>query len=121
MPNIGVTLAMEEMPFGKHRGEALADIPSDYLRWVVRKANTADRTLKRRIHEELDRRRAEQPSAEYVRRSGSAVVHLSLDGDPPLCGSFWSFKGSETFATTWPGGRACSKGCFRDPSEEEHS
>jgi hypothetical protein len=24
-----------EMPFGKHKGEDLEDIPSDYLKWLI--------------------------------------------------------------------------------------
>ena len=42
------------MPFGKHRGELLADIPSDYLRWM---ATTLDEDyLIAAAEEELARR-----------------------------------------------------------------
>ncbi len=44
------------MPFGKHRGKKLADVPSDYLRWVVAKAEMADGTIKALANEELKRR-----------------------------------------------------------------
>jgi hypothetical protein len=44
------------MPFGKHRGQPLENIPSDYLSWVLRKAEAADEWLKARIREEMDRR-----------------------------------------------------------------
>jgi uncharacterized protein (DUF3820 family) len=32
------------MPFGKHRGKALATIPPDYLRWCVDNFDQTERT-----------------------------------------------------------------------------
>jgi uncharacterized protein (DUF3820 family) len=29
-------LLTREMPFGKHKGRCIADLPPDYLRWFVR-------------------------------------------------------------------------------------
>ena len=29
-------LLTREMPFGKHKGRCIADLPGDYLRWFVR-------------------------------------------------------------------------------------
>jgi curved DNA-binding protein CbpA len=103
--------SLPAMAWGKHAGSLLTEIPSDYLRWVLRRADYASVDLKKDIHAELDRRKAEAPSVEYVARSG--VIHLSLDGDPPLCGSWWGWRGNEHHWTSWPGGRACKRGCFR--------
>jgi hypothetical protein len=113
MPVIRVSLSsLGTMPWGVHRNELLSDVPSDYLRWVLHRSDHADSDLKREVRAELDRRRAEQPGVMYVRRYGRSTVHLSIGGDPPLCGSFWSFRGNESLSAVWPGGKACQKGCF---------
>jgi len=43
------------MPFGKHKGELLEEIPSDYLRWVVDNVEGKD-WLVDAAQEELDYR-----------------------------------------------------------------
>lgn len=30
------------MPFGKHKGKAMADLPIDYLTWLAKNCNMAD-------------------------------------------------------------------------------
>jgi curved DNA-binding protein CbpA len=99
------------MPWGKYRDQLLEDIPSDYFRWVVREATYADKDLRRDIEAELARRRSKPGRVEYVRRG--MVVHLSIDGDLPLCGSFYSWRGSEHRSTHWLDGKACQRGCFK--------
>lgn len=42
------------MPFGKHRGKDLADIPDDYLVWVLDNCETISPTLRRAIEARLD-------------------------------------------------------------------
>jgi hypothetical protein len=37
------------MPFGKHKGRALSDIPTDYLIWLLDNATALSRQLKRAI------------------------------------------------------------------------
>lgn len=112
---IGRTIRVEMpavMPWGKHAGTAMEDVPSGYFRWILRKADYASADLKAEIREELDRRRAETSGVEYVQRN-SCVVHLSIGGDPPLCGSWWGFRGNESHSSEWPGGEPCKKGCFK--------
>jgi len=41
------------MPWGKHKGQELRDIPQDYLLWVLRKADKCDPYLKRAIEQRL--------------------------------------------------------------------
>jgi hypothetical protein len=43
------------MPFGKHRGRELIDLPTGYLRWLVRECNLDDE-LDRSVRAELARR-----------------------------------------------------------------
>ena len=35
-PELLQLLVTREMPFGKHKGRVLADLPGDYLRWFAR-------------------------------------------------------------------------------------
>ena len=46
------------MPFGRYRGVSLADIPTDYLQWLVSLADLR-RPLRANIRDELHRREAE--------------------------------------------------------------
>jgi uncharacterized protein (DUF3820 family) len=47
------------MPFGKYKGARLADIPSDYLEWLISTAANLRPPLRRAIVMELERRRDE--------------------------------------------------------------
>lgn len=40
-------------PFGKYKGKALAELPSDYLKWVLAKSDHADAALASAIEDEL--------------------------------------------------------------------
>ena len=55
---------MRTMPFGKHRGEYLEDIPTDYLRWCVEKLDNLSAGLRQDIEAELDDRGASYHSRE---------------------------------------------------------
>ena len=44
------------MPFGKHRGEPLGDIPLDYLDWVLENCELRSERLREAIEEEVERR-----------------------------------------------------------------
>jgi len=41
------------MPFGKYRGKAIAELPTDYLKWGFLKTEQADRALLSAIEDEL--------------------------------------------------------------------
>ncbi len=47
----------ERMPFGKYKGARLADIPSDYLEWLISTAANLRPPLRRAIATELESRR----------------------------------------------------------------
>jgi len=42
--------------FGKHKGEALEDVPDDYLRWALREITDAPEEFGKVIRDELHRR-----------------------------------------------------------------
>ena len=48
------------MPFGKHEGKPIRDIPEPYLRWVLREIQDLDPWLRRVIGESLESRHREQ-------------------------------------------------------------
>lgn len=71
LPKLGSSHLDSELHFGKHKGKKLADVPSEYLQWVVGnvKLNSA---LRRRIEFVLDLRlRPEFKAASF------------FDGDQP--------------------------------------
>jgi DNA polymerase III epsilon subunit-like protein len=42
---------IKSMPFGKHRGKALADLPDDYVHWLLHKAENLDGDLRASLME----------------------------------------------------------------------
>jgi uncharacterized protein (DUF3820 family) len=47
----------KEVPFGKHKGKLLIEVPEDYLRWMLRKLETLPGELREAIQADLRRRR----------------------------------------------------------------
>jgi len=43
------------MPFGKHKGEPVEDLPTDYIEWLLREANLRD-DLAEELQNQLDMR-----------------------------------------------------------------
>lgn len=41
------------LPFGKHRGKRLSDVPTDYLRWLLRNSHSLDSELRTAITERI--------------------------------------------------------------------
>lgn len=56
------------MPFGKHAGKRLCEIPGNYLRWCVRKLRDLDPALRKAMNAELRRRGFVAQSAAAGRR-----------------------------------------------------
>lgn len=47
-----------KIPFGKHKGEPLEDLPSDYIEWILRETDVSDRSpwLAKELQAQLDAR-----------------------------------------------------------------
>ena len=54
------------MPFGKHKGEDLTDVPLDYLKWAEENLQI-DILLRREINHEIERREGDRPGKGIVR------------------------------------------------------
>jgi hypothetical protein len=52
---------MTVMSFGRHRGQRVADVPSDYLAWCLNECQCLKSGLRRAINDELEQRRAGRP------------------------------------------------------------
>ena len=59
---------MLRMPFGKHKGELLEDIPTDYLNWLMENC-TLRQDLEMEIENQLTLRRGEG----VVRKTGDSL------------------------------------------------
>ncbi|PWI54869.1 hypothetical protein BM613_13615 [Sulfoacidibacillus thermotolerans] len=46
---------VQKMPFGKHRGTPLEEVPDDYLRWMIKNVDTMDSDLRYSIKSRLER------------------------------------------------------------------
>lgn len=58
-------LDTSQMPFGKHKGKPMQDVPASYLHWLWTKGKREDRTC---------------PVADYIRRNISALQQEYKDG-----------------------------------------
>jgi hypothetical protein len=47
------------MNFGKHRGRAVSEVPTFYLRWCIAECESLEPWLRQAIEEELERRRCQ--------------------------------------------------------------
>jgi Putative quorum-sensing-regulated virulence factor len=50
------------LPFGKYRGQLIADVPSPYLRWLIREVRDLDDELRQAVRQELRRRQGDYAS-----------------------------------------------------------
>ncbi len=82
-----------QMPFGKHAGQAVAEVPTPYLLWVLRARRHLDPALRRAIREVLTARGcALPPEAADPTPDWAAVLRrwyrgLVLDYHPDRGGS----------------------------------
>lgn len=51
----------DKMPFGKHRGEQLCDVPATYLHWLWTQRPISDKSLENYIYNNIDALRKEHP------------------------------------------------------------
>jgi hypothetical protein len=54
-------LSLATLPFGRHQGQPLTEVPSDYLRWVLAEVGTLSHRLRQAVSEELGRRGGDPP------------------------------------------------------------
>ena len=64
------------MPFGKHRGKDLADVPSDYLDWLLTRAENVAEWLRDAVYEELLVRDLDNTEENGATERGAAVLPL---------------------------------------------
>jgi hypothetical protein len=83
------------MPFGKHRGRLLEDVPHSYLLWVLDNCRTISPTLRREIERVLGMN--QQRSRPQPQRIGAAVINewyrtLAKEFHPDLKGTHEAMK-----------------------------
>lgn len=59
---------MLRMPFGKHKGELLEDIPTDYLRWLLESCE-----LRQDLEMEVENQLALREGKGVVRKTGDSL------------------------------------------------
>lgn len=68
-----------QMPFGKHRGEEIDDIPEDYLFWCLRNLENLTPWLRENMEVSLEHRRSRkmpEPPQQTCRTDRGAVLSL---------------------------------------------
>ena len=58
---------LDTMPFGKHKGTPIRDLPSDYIHWVLENLNLRDELFKA-LSAEYERRGGEPPKRKSPQR-----------------------------------------------------
>jgi exodeoxyribonuclease X len=56
------------MPFGKHKGEPIEDLPSDYIEWALRELDSLRPALKEEMENQLTMRGGHGVNRGKVRR-----------------------------------------------------
>src|SRR5262245_55294851 len=67
------------MPFGKHRGQRIADLNTNYLRWVLRECVNLDPFLHWQIESELCERGERYLSAAVVLSELEELIAAAID------------------------------------------
>jgi len=73
--------------FGKHNGQQVSEVPTQYLRWCVRTLTDIEPRLLESIREELTRRRhqdGQQAHDENARREREARANSARQYSPPV-------------------------------------
>jgi hypothetical protein len=66
-----------KMPFGKHKGEDLTDIPIHYLKWIEELDLQNNFDLRSAINHEIERREGDRSSLGYEKPKGK--INLKYD------------------------------------------
>ena len=83
------------MPFGKHRGEPISDLPSDYLFWLASLPDLR-RPLKYAIEAEVNRRLHQAPVVEALPVDGDLAIALVEAGRRALALKLHPDRGGDT-------------------------
>lgn len=75
----GQSHGMQRMPFGRHKGERLEDIPTDYLEWCASTCKNLRPPLRAAILRELQGR-----GSEYRQHSDPDPPHRQQHNPPPV-------------------------------------
>lgn len=62
------------MPFGKHKGELLENIPSDYIHWCLEKLDDLRPDLREEMQNQLDLRSGKGVRRQEVKREGTKFI-----------------------------------------------
>jgi hypothetical protein len=69
------------LTFGKHRGRALRDVPTGYLRWLLSGCDNITQWLREEVREELRRRGSRFLPADLVLADLENLIAEAVDAD----------------------------------------